>query len=64
MYRQSHRVAGTVTIIGISLFFCAVVRFSTIMAPSLNDIHIQGCLVFHVVAELPTRIALFSIMAA
>jgi hypothetical protein len=34
MYRQTHRVLGTVTFIGISSFFCVVIRFSTIMAPA------------------------------
>jgi hypothetical protein len=30
------------------------------MTPSLNDIQIHGCLVFHVIPELYTRSALFS----
>jgi len=30
------------------------------MAPSLNFIQIHGCLVFHVVPELPNRSALLS----
>jgi len=34
------------------------------MTPSLNDIPITECLVYHVVPELPTMSALFSIMAA
>jgi len=29
------------------------------MAPSMNDIRMHGCLVFHVVPESPTRRALF-----
>jgi hypothetical protein len=56
-------VVGTVTVIGIFSCFCSVIRFLAIMVPSLNDIRIHGCLVLRV-SELPTRSALFSIMAA
>jgi hypothetical protein len=33
------------------------------MEPFLNNIQIHGCLVFHVVPELPARSALFSVTA-
>jgi len=56
--RGKHRVVGTVTVIGIFSFFCVVIKFWAVMAPSLNDIQIHGCLVFHVVPELPKRSAL------
>ena len=52
------------TVIGIFSFFWAVIRFSAIVVPSLNDIRIHGCLVFHMVPDLPIRSALFSITAA
>ena len=34
------------------------------MAPSLNDIQIYACLVFHVVPELPNGSALLNLKAA
>jgi hypothetical protein len=62
--RGKHRVVGTVTFIGNLLFFCASVSCSAIMAPSLNGIQIRGCLVLHVVPELPNGSALLNLMAA
>jgi len=59
-----NRVVGTVTIIGIFSFFCAVIKFSAVMAPSLNVIQIHGCLVFHTVPELPNRTCFVIIMTA
>ena len=56
-------MVGTVTVVGFS-FFCAVIRFSAIIVPSLSDTRIQGCLVFYVVLEITTRNTLFSVMAA
>jgi hypothetical protein len=58
--RGKCRVVGTVTVIGNFSFFCAVIKFLALMVPSLNDIQIHGCLVFHVVPELPNRSALLS----
>ena len=52
-------MVGTATVIGIFSCFCSVVRFSAIMAPSLNDIWIHGCLVLHV-PELPAVLCLAS----
>jgi len=57
-------VVGTVTVIGILSSFCAILRFSAVMAPSRNEILTHGCLVFHVVPELPNRSSSFSITAA
>ena len=51
------------TVIGISSFFCAFIRFSAIMAPSLSDIRIHGYLSFNAVPELPTGRALFNVTA-
>jgi hypothetical protein len=62
--RGKHRVVGTLTVIGTFSFFCASVRCSAIMAPSLNDIRIYACLVFHVVPELPNGSALHNLTAA
>jgi hypothetical protein len=61
--RIKQRVVGTVTVVGFSVFR-AVIRFSAIIVPSLNDTQIHGCLVFHVVPEVTTRNTLFSVMAA
>jgi hypothetical protein len=57
-------VVGTVTVIGIFSFFCILVRLLSIRAPFLNAIQIHECLVFHVVPDLLTRSALFSVTAA
>ena len=57
-------MVGTVTVIGIFLSFCALLRFSAVMVPSRNEILTLGCLVFHVVPELPNRSCSFSITAA
>ena len=57
-------MVGTVTVIGIFSSFCALLRFSAVTAPSWNEILIHGCLVFHVVLELPNRSSSFSITAA
>ena len=54
----------TVTVIGTFSFFCAVISISAKMASFLNDIRVQGCLVFHVDPELPARSALLSVMTA
>lgn len=60
---EENRVGVTLTVIGIFSFFCFAIRYSAAMAPSLNYIRIHGCLVFHVVSELPIRSALFDIKA-
>ena len=57
-------MAGTVTVAGIFSFFCTVKKFPAKFAPSVNDNWIHGYLVFHVVPELTTRTALFSVTAA
>jgi hypothetical protein len=62
--RGNTSVAGTVTVIGIFSLFFSAIRISATMAPFLNDIRIHGCLVFHVVIELPARSASFNVMAA
>ena len=53
----------TVTVIGIFSFFCVPINYSAAMAPSVNDMRIHGCLVFHVVSALLARSALFGIKA-
>jgi len=62
--RRKRRVVGTVTVIGTFSFFCALIRCPAIKAPSLNDIRIHGCLVFHVVLELPNASTLLNVAAA
>jgi hypothetical protein len=57
-------VVGSMTVIGMFSLFCSVIRISATRAPFLNNIWIHGCLVFHMVPELPARNALFSVMAA
>jgi hypothetical protein len=57
-------VVGTVTVIGIFSLFCSVIRISATMAAFLNNIQNHGCLVFHMLPELPARSALFSVAAA
>jgi len=53
-------VVGNVTATGIFSFFCAVIRFPAVMAPSLNDIQIHGRLVFHVMSYQPEELCLAS----
>ena len=60
LYRIKQRVVGTV-VIGILSFFGILVRILAARAPFLNAIQIHECLVFHVVPELLTRRALFSV---
>jgi hypothetical protein len=57
-------VVGAVTVIGIFSLFCSVIRISAAMAPFQDNSRIPGCLVFHMVPELPARSALFSVTAA
>jgi hypothetical protein len=56
-------VVGIRTVIGISLFFCTVIRIYATMTPFLNDIGILGGLALDLVPELPAR-SLFSVKAA
>ena len=63
-FHITFRRVGTVTVIGIFSFFCAVIRISATMAPFLNDIRVHGCFVFHLVPQLPARSDLFSVMVA